>query len=127
MNANTTDWRGSGKYGGFDHFRAKNLPIYKRPPPKASAGKLEKLIGIIVLAVIWHVGVAVIEYYRRHERDRPSLVKLLLLAEVEVLRALRAELKRRHLHKRERQHKRKLSEVEERLEELGEDGERVDI
>ena len=75
-----------------------------------------------MLAIIWHVGLAIIEYQRRPEKDRPSLAKLLLLAEVEVLLALRAELRRRHLRKRERQHKQKLSEVEERLEELGEDG-----
>jgi len=78
-----------------------------------------------VLAIIWHVGLTIIEYQRRPEKDRPSLAKLLLLAEVEVLRALRAELKQRRLRKRERQHK--LSEVEERLEELGEDGKRADF
>jgi len=88
---------------------------------------LEVLLGIIVLAIIWHVGLAIIEYQRRPEKGRPSLAKLLLLAEVEVLRALRAELKQTRLRKRECQHGRKLSEVEERLEELGEDGERADF
>ena len=76
-----------------------------------------------MLAIIWHVGLALVEYQRRSERDRPSLAKLLLLAEVEVLRALRAELKRRRLRKRER----KLSEVEERLKESSEDETRADI
>jgi len=84
---------------------------------------LETLLGIIVLAIIWHVGLAVVEHQRRPEKDRPSLAKLLLLAEVEVLRALRAELKRRRLRKRER----KLSEVEERLKESGEDETRADF
>jgi hypothetical protein len=82
---------------------------------------LEALPGIIVLAITWHVGLAIIEYQRRPEKDMPSLAKLLLLAEVGVLRALQAELKRQYLRKRGHQHKRKLSEVEERLEELGED------
>jgi len=80
-----------------------------------------------MLAIVWHVGLAVIEHQRHPEKDRPSLARLLLLAEVEALRALQAELKRRSLRKRERRHGRKLSEVEERLEELGEDGERADI
>ena len=80
-----------------------------------------------MLAIVWHVGLAVIEHQRRPEKDRPSLARLLLLAEVEVLRTLRAELKQRRLRKRGRRHGRKLSEVEERLEELGENGERVDF
>lgn len=84
---------------------------------------METLLGIIVLAIIWHVGLAIIEYQRRPEKDRPSLAKLLLLAEVEVLRALRAELKRRRLRRREQ----KLSEVEEKLKESGEDETRADF
>ena len=84
---------------------------------------MEILLGIIVLAIIWHVGLAIIEYQRRPEKDRPSLAKLLLLAEVEVLRALRAELKRRRLRRREQ----KLSEVEEKLKESGKDETRADF
>jgi hypothetical protein len=91
---------------------------------------LETLIGVIVLAIIWHVGVVVIEYHRRPERDRPSFAKLLLLAEVEVLRALHAELKRRRSRKRERererQRERKLAQIKKRLEELREYEERAD-
>ena len=49
------------------------------------------------------------------------MAKLLLLAEVEVLRALRRELKRRRLIEKDGCG-RKLSQVEERLKELGEDG-----
>jgi uncharacterized sporulation protein YeaH/YhbH (DUF444 family) len=60
----------------------------------------------------------VVEYHRRPERDRPSFAKLLLLAEVEVLRALHAELKRRRSRKRE--HQRKLAQIKKRLEELKE-------
>ena len=44
---------------------------------------METLLGIIVLAITWHVGLAIIEYQCRPEKDRPSLAKLLLLAEVE--------------------------------------------
>jgi hypothetical protein len=95
------------------HLRHEKLPIYKGPPHKSAFGKLEILLGIIVLAII--------EYQRHHQKDRPSLAKLMLLAEVEVIRAFLAEIRRRHLRKRERQHKRKLSEFEERLEEQSED------
>lgn len=85
---------------------------------------METLFGVILLAIIWHVGVAVVEYHRRPERNRPSFAKLLLLAEVEVLRALYAELKRRRSHKRE--HRQKLAQVKKRLEELKEYEERAD-
>lgn len=68
-----------------------------------------------------------LERHRRPVQDRPSLAKLLLLAEVEVLRTLRGELKRRLRLGRGRQSERKLVVVEGRLKELSEDGEKVDI
>ncbi|MFH1821161.1 MAG: hypothetical protein ABH852_01790 [Methanobacteriota archaeon] len=82
---------------------------------------MSALILVILSAVAWHVGLAVLERHLSPEQNRPSLVKLLLLAEVEVLRTLRAELKRRRLREKGGS-ERKLSEVERRLKELGEDG-----
>lgn len=85
------------------------------------------LLVVVTLAMAWHVGLALLERQRRPERDRPPLAKLLLLAEVEVLRTLRGELKRRLRLRREHRCERKLSEVEGRLKELGEDGARADV
>ena len=79
------------------------------------------LLLVISLAAAWHVGLAVLERRLCSEQDRPSFAKLLLLAEVEVLRTLRAELKRRRLIGKDGCEP-KLSEVEGRLKELGEDG-----
>lgn len=84
------------------------------------------LLFVISLAVAWHVGLAVLERRICSGQDGPSLAKLLLLAEVEVLRALRAELKRRRLREKD-ECGRKLSKVEERLKELGENGARADF
>lgn len=78
---------------------------------------------VIALAAAWHVGLALFERHLRPEHDRPSLAKLLLLAEVEALRTLRAELRRR----REGRKERKLSQVEERLKELSEDEAEADV
>lgn len=84
------------------------------------------LLFILALATAWHVGLAVIERQRRPERERPSLAKLLLLTEVEVLRTLRAELKRRSWRGHKDRCERKLSLVEERLEELKGDEAKAD-
>ena len=83
------------------------------------------LLLVVALATAWHAGLALLERHRRPKKDRPSLVKLLLLAEVEVLRTLMAELKRRSLCGRGSE--RKLSQVKERLKELGEDGAGADF
>ena len=84
------------------------------------------LLFVISLAAAWHVGLAVLERRLSPEHDRLSFAKLLLLAEVEVLRTLRNELKRRRLIGKDGC-ERKLSEVEGRRKELGEDGARADI
>lgn len=85
------------------------------------------LLLVIALAAFWHIGLALLEKHHRPKQDRPSLARLLFLAEVEVLRTLRAELKRRRLRGHRGRCERKLSQVEERLKELGEDGARADF
>lgn len=79
---------------------------------------MDSLPIVITLAIAWHVGLALLEHQRKPEQSRVSLAKLLLLAEVEVLRNLRSELKRRVRLARERRCERKLEEVEARLREL---------
>ncbi len=78
------------------------------------------------LAVAWHVGLALLERSHYPRRARPPLTKLLLLAEVELLRTLRAELKRRIHFKQDPESDQKLFEVEGRLKELGENEQRAD-
>lgn len=70
------------------------------------------------LAVVWHVCLAWLERSRYPQRASPPLMRLLLLAEVDLLRTLRAELKRRIHFKRDPESERKLFEVEGRLREL---------
>jgi hypothetical protein len=82
---------------------------------------LNALPFVIVAAVAWHFGLALYEYRHRPDEDRPSLARLLLLAEMEVLRTLRAELKRRAKRSPEGPWGRKLSRVDDRLKELNED------
>lgn len=77
---------------------------------------------MVALAIAWHIGLALLERSRYPKQARPSLARLLLSAEVDLLRTLRGELKRRLRLRREPKSERKLSEVEGRLEELGEDG-----
>lgn len=77
---------------------------------------------MVALAIAWHIGLALLERSRYPKQARPSLARLLLSAEVDLLRTLRGELKRRLRLRRELKSERKLSEVEGRLEELGEDG-----
>ncbi len=81
---------------------------------------MEILLLIIALAGAWHIGLAIIESRLDSRQAGQSLARLLLLAEVEVLRALRAELRRRQPGKGGGGEK--LSRVEARLKELGEDG-----
>jgi len=76
---------------------------------------------VIVLAIAWHISLALLERLRHPKQARPPLAKLLLSVEVDLLRTLRSELKRRLHLKREPTSERKLSEVERRLEELAED------
>ncbi len=80
------------------------------------------LQAVVALAVAWHIGLALLERSRYPKQSRPPLAKLLLSAEVDLLRTLRSELRRRLRLSREPRGERKLSEVEGRLEELGEDG-----
>jgi hypothetical protein len=84
---------------------------------------LDILPAVVALAVAWHVGLTLLERSRYPRQQRPSLARLLLLAEADLLRTLRSELKRRSHLKRESATERKLLEVEGRLRELGEDGE----
>ncbi len=80
---------------------------------------METLLLIAVLAGSWHICLAILESRLGPRQAGQSLSRLLLLAEVEVLRTLRAELRRRRSWKGGGEEK--LSRVEARLEELGED------
>ena len=82
---------------------------------------MDTLPAVAALAIAWHVGLALLERSRYSKQARPPLAKLLLSAEVDLLRTLRGELKRRLHLRREPTSERKLSEVERRLEELGGD------
>ena len=83
---------------------------------------MDTLPAVVALAIAWHIGLALLERSRYPKQARPSLARLLLVAEVDLLRTLRSELKRRLRLRREPKSEGKLSEVEGRLEELGEDG-----
>jgi len=83
---------------------------------------LETLQAVVALAVAWHIGLTLLERSRYPKQARPPLAKLLLSAEVDLLMTLRSELRRRLRLSRELRGERKLSEVDERLKELGEDG-----
>jgi len=74
-----------------------------------------------MLAIVWHIILALLERLRHPKQAKPSLAKLLLSVEMDLLRTLRSELKRRLHLRREPTSERKLSEVERRLEELAED------
>lgn len=82
---------------------------------------MEMLLLTISLASAWHVGLAIVESRFCSKRGGPSLARLLLLAEVEILRTLRAELKRRRQLEKGGCAQ-ELYRVEERLQELGQDG-----
>lgn len=81
---------------------------------------MKTLLFVAALAVAWHIGLALFERSRRPEQGGPSLAKLLLLAEADLLRTLRCELKRCIRFGRDSRGERKLLEVEKRLEEIGE-------
>ena len=82
---------------------------------------MDTLPLIVALALAWHVGLALLERSRYRRNAGPPLTKLLLLAEVDLLRTLRGELKRLLHSEREPKSERKLLEVENRLKELDED------
>jgi len=82
-------------------------------------GSLDTLLLVVLVAAAWHVGLTVLERRINRGRNGHSLARLLLLAEVEVLHALRAELRR---SSKKDGCDEKLSQVEQRLKELGEDG-----
>ena len=83
---------------------------------------MDTLTFVVAIALAWHVGMALLERSRYPRKAGPSLMRLLLLAEVDLLRTLRAELKRRTHSGQEPTTERKLLDVEHRLKELGEDG-----
>lgn len=78
------------------------------------------LLALLALAFAWHIGLAVLMRHLRPKRGAPSLKKLLLLAEIEILRTLRAEIRRScaGLGGRWRG---KLTEVDMRLKEVDEE------
>jgi hypothetical protein len=73
---------------------------------------------VVAIAAVWHIGLALLEHYRAPRLNRPPLAKLLLTAEVEVLRTLRSELTRKLSKNPRGPLKRRLEEVERRLEEI---------
>ena len=74
---------------------------------------MDTLPFIIMLAAVWHVGVTLLQYARSSRHTKPQLSKLLLHAEIEVLRTLRGELKR--LARSIPKHEQKLREVDHQL------------
>lgn len=73
---------------------------------------------MVALAIAWHVGLAILEHRWYRRRGGPPLSKLLLLAEAELLRTLRAEFRRHGPREGERRRELKLSQIEDRLKEL---------
>ena len=88
---------------------------------------MDTLPAVLALAIAWHIGLALLERRFCRGRDRPSLVKLLLLAEVELLRTLHGELKRHLQSRHEHRCEQKLDEIEERLKELSRDETESDV
>ncbi|WP_428085083.1 hypothetical protein [Candidatus Hadarchaeum sp.] len=74
-----------------------------------------------MIAVAWQIGQAILERRLNREGKVPSLLRLLFTAEIEVLRALRAELKGSNFPGDETRAT-KLFQVEQRLRELGDYG-----
>ena len=83
---------------------------------------MDSLLVVMASALVWQVGLVLLERSHRPERSRAPMVRLLSLAEFEVLRALRNELKHLFGLSREPRHEQKLREVDRRLEELGGEG-----
>ncbi|MEM4202028.1 MAG: hypothetical protein QW786_02335 [Candidatus Hadarchaeum sp.] len=75
---------------------------------------------LILIAVAWHAGLVTLERRLNRNGTNPSVRRLLFTAELELLRSLRAELKR--MSAKDADAAMKLFQVEERLRELGEYG-----
>ncbi|MEM3421483.1 MAG: hypothetical protein QW835_01660 [Candidatus Hadarchaeum sp.] len=75
---------------------------------------------LILIAVAWHAGLVALERHLDRNGTTPSVLRLLFTAEMELLRSLRAELKR--LSAKDANAAMELFQVEQRLRELGEYG-----
>ena len=98
------------------------LFLYKEPPRKCSAGNLNSIMLVVALAVGWHIGITWLARSRMPAFTKPSLPRLLRLAELDLLSALRGELTRR-LHAKhglQPRHKQKLREVDAQIKKLEE-------
>ncbi|MEM2192753.1 MAG: hypothetical protein QXG38_03975 [Candidatus Hadarchaeales archaeon] len=69
------------------------------------------ILVVLGLAVGWHISIVILERFLLRPPAKPSLTKLLLSAEAELLRVLKAEL----LQKRKEA---RVAEIERRLEEI---------
>ncbi|MEM3723276.1 MAG: hypothetical protein QW179_02355 [Candidatus Hadarchaeales archaeon] len=69
------------------------------------------ILVVLGLAVGWHISIVILERFLLRPSEKPSLTKLLLSAEAELLRVLKAEL----LQKRKEA---RVAEIERRLEEI---------
>jgi hypothetical protein len=98
--------------------------LFKQAPRKGLAGCVDPLFAVIGLAIVWHFCIALLERCRCPTHARPPMSKLLLLAEIEVLKTLKGELKR--LLRSGSKCEQKLREVNQKLREL-EDAERTNI
>ena len=80
---------------------------------------MDSLLAVMVSAVVWHLGLVLLQRFRRRELVGPPLVRLLSFAELDLLQTLRDELGHLFSLSREPRDEQKLREVDRRLEELG--------
>ena len=80
---------------------------------------MDSLLAVMASAVVWHLGLVLLQRSRCREPAGPPLVRFLSFAELDLLQTLRDELKHLFGLSREPRHEQKLREVDRRLEELG--------
>ena len=85
-------------------------------------GKLNSIVLVTALAICWHVGLTLLIHLRGNELPKPSLKKLLKLAELDILATLRGELTRlAHSKPKLRPtYEKKLRDVDVQMKKLGE-------
>ncbi|MEW6221903.1 MAG: hypothetical protein AB1476_01080 [Candidatus Hadarchaeota archaeon] len=73
---------------------------------------------VVGLALAWHIGLAALERTRAKDGSRVPVGRLLLMAEVDVVKALVSETKRRLVKRREKHLEQKLEKAEGRLKDI---------
>jgi hypothetical protein len=68
--------------------------LFKGASTKTLVGELNSILLVLALAAGWHVGVTWLVRSRGSELAKPSLSKLLHLAELDILATLRGEITR---------------------------------